>query len=201
MNSVSDVHYRDMDELRRNTGWFLALGIVMIILGALAVIVPFIATFALETLFGILFIVGGAIQIVHSFRWNKSRRFALDLLIGILYGVFGVLLLAYPVGGVVTLTLILAAFFVVEGVFKIIQSFRMRPGASWGWMLVSGIISLFLGFFIWGSMPFSVFWALGVVVGVDLIFTGLTTIMISQAMRSAERTGATFCIGGECYTA
>jgi uncharacterized membrane protein HdeD (DUF308 family) len=201
MNSVSDVHYHDMDQLRKNTGWFLALGIIMIILGALAIIVPFIATFALETLFGILFVVGGVLQIVHSFRWSKSRRFALDLLIGILYGAFGILLLAYPLGGVVTLTLILAAFFVIEGIFKIVQSFRMRPGSSWGWMLVSGIISLFLGFFIWGSMPFSAFWALGVVVGVDLIFTGWATIMISQAMRSPGRTGSTFCIGGECYTA
>jgi uncharacterized membrane protein HdeD (DUF308 family) len=200
MDSASNVDHRTLNELERNTGWFLALGIGLVILGTFAIFVPLVATFAIENLVGLLFVIGGIMHIVHAFRWRMSQRFFMDLAISVLYLVFGILLLAYPLTGVLTLTLFLAVFFLVEGVFKLFLAFRMRPASRWGWMVFSGVISLILGFFILAGLPLTAFWAVGLIVGIDLIFGGWSVIMLSMAVRSAVRNGERFCIGGECYS-
>jgi uncharacterized membrane protein HdeD (DUF308 family) len=200
MDTVSDIEHKGLDELKRNTGWFLALGIGLIILGTIAIFVPLVATFTIENVIGLLFIIGGIMHIVHAFRWRTSGSFLLDFIPGALYLVFGILLLAYPLTGVLTLTLFLAVFFLVEGVFKLIQAYRMRTVSRWGWMVFSGVVSLILGFIILLGLPLTAFWAIGLIVGIDLIFGGWTIVMLSTAVRSAVRKGETFCIGGECYS-
>lgn len=187
------------EELTKNVGWYIALGIGMIILGLFAIFLPFVATFAIENLIGILFDIAGIMLIIHAFRWRRrSGRFITDLVLGVIYLIFGILLLSHPLSGVVTLTSFLIAFFLIEGIFKIIQSFRMRPTSNWGWTLFSGIVSVVLAFIIWGRMPFAALWAIGIIVGIDLLFSGWAVLTISLSLRSAEKKGEKFCIGGEC---
>ena len=131
---------------------------------------------------------------------ENIRKFLMDFVLSLLYLLSGLLLLAYPLTGVFTLTLFLAAFFLAEGVFKLIHAFRMRPAARWGWIVFSGVISLILGFLVLAGLPLTAFWAIGLVVGIDLIFGGWSIIMLSMAVRSAARRGERFCIGGECYS-
>ncbi|MFZ2447269.1 MAG: HdeD family acid-resistance protein [Syntrophobacteraceae bacterium] len=200
MNIESNIRYRDIHELRHNLGWFIGMGIGLMVLGLFAVALPLVATFAVEVVVGILFIIGGIMLISHAFRWRGANRFATELLIGLLYAAFGLLLLAYPLRGAITLTLVLTVFFLTGGMFKIIQAFRIRPAARWGWTLCSGILSLILGVLLGAGLPGTAFWAVGLMVGIDLLFTGWSMLMISWAIRSSIGRGEIFCIWGTCFS-
>ncbi len=199
MNDTKRIYTLDLATMRENRGWFMGLGIALIFLGILAIALPFATAFAVEILIGWLFAIGGVILGIHAFRSRRWGRFFFEFLTGLLYLGFGFLLLTYPMTGVMTLTMLLAVFFMVEGVFKAIQALRMRPAQSWGWAFFSGLVSLFLGFLILSGLPLTAFWAIGVVVGVDLIFSGLSLVMISSAIRGALREGRTYCIGNMCF--
>lgn len=171
--------------LRRNWGWLLALGIAWIILGSLAIIVPFAATLALELVLGAIFAVGGVAQIVQAFRCRGWRGFALHLLGGLLALVAGGLLLFFPLQGVLTLTLFLGAFFLIDGGVKIASALRHRPFANWGWLLFSGILGVAVGMLIWLGWPSSAIWALGLLAGIELIFSGWSMVMLALSARGS----------------
>ena len=196
----SNIPYRDINELHKNIGWYIALAVGMMILGVFAIVAPFAATFALEQLAGVAFAVGGIILVIHAFRWRISERFFFSLILGILYFAFGIFLLAYPLTGMLSLTIALGAFFFVAGVLKIINAFRIRPSSTWGWVLFSGLISLFLSFLIMAGMPLTALWAVGLIVGIDLLFSGLAMLMMMLAVRKAFGSRQAFCLGGECYS-
>jgi uncharacterized membrane protein HdeD (DUF308 family) len=199
MNNEANVPIQNIDELRNHLGWFIGLGLGLLILGTLAVIVPLVATFAVELLIGILFVIGGIMMIAHGIAWRKSDAFITDIIMGIIYGGVGLLLLAYPLQGVLTLGLLLTAFFFASGIVKIVHAFRMRPASNWGWVLFSGILSLLLGIMMFAVLPLTSLWAPGLIVGIDLIFTGWSVLMISWAVRNHITRGEQFCIWGECY--
>ncbi len=199
-NTTKD-KFRYASEVNDNLGWFIGLGIGLMILGCLAILVPFASTFAIETLIGILFGVGGIMHIIHAFRWKTSGRFVSDLFLGIIYLILGLWLLAYPLTGVFTLTFLLSILFFIEGIFKIIQSARTRNSSGWGWMLFSGIVSIILALIIGAGLPLTAFWTIGLLVGIDLIFNGWSVVMIALAARASFRHGQRFCIGGECFQA
>jgi len=199
MNGEPNEVLRDASELKDHLTWFIGLGFALVILGIIAVMVPLIATFAVEWLIGILFIIGGIMMIVHAFKWRKKQSFVTDTIIGVIYVAAGVLFVVYPVHGVYTLTLLLTAFFFVSGLFKIIHAFRMRQASKWGWVLLSGILTLLLGILLLAGRPLTAFWAPGLIVGIDLIFTGCSLLMVSRAVRSHIARGEVFCIWGECY--
>jgi len=199
MNTESNVAVHDAGELKNHLGWFIGLGCGLVILGTLAFIVPFAATLAVETLLGILFLIGGIMMIVHAFGLRKKHTFITDLLIGLAYGALGLWLLAFPLRGVFTLTLLLTAFFFASGIFKIIHAFRMRRASNWGWVLFSGILSLGLGILLFAGLPLTAVWAPGLIVAIDLIFTGWSLLMVSWAVRNHMTKGEEFCIWGDCY--
>jgi uncharacterized membrane protein HdeD (DUF308 family) len=199
MNTESNEVMHDTSELKDHLAWFIGLGIGLVVLGIFAVTVPLIATFAVESLIGILFIIGGIMMIVHAFKWRKKHSFITDTIIGVIYVAAGLLFLAYPVHGVFTLTLLLTAFFFASGIFKIIHALRMRQESRWGWVLFSGILSLVLGILLLAGLPLTAFWAPGLIVGIDLIFTGSSLLMVSLAVRKHIFRGEVFCIWGECY--
>lgn len=199
MNGESGRYYFDMDKLRENLGWFTGLGIALIVLGVIAVLAPFWATLAIQTLVGVLLVSGGIIHAVHTFRGRRWSWSLSEFLLAVLYIVAGLILLAYPLGGMITLTAFLAAFFVVEGIFKVIQAMRLRPVSNWGWLLFSGFLSLFLGIVIWAGLPMTALWAIGLIVGIDLVFGGVSMIMISSSMRDALRERRPFCLGNVCF--
>lgn len=170
--------YLGLRQVHEHWGSFLALGIVLVILGTLAIIGANIATLTTILFFGALLTVGGIVQIIYAFWGRKGDGFAQNLLAGIFYTVVGILMLTHPAVTAVAITLLLAAFFTVNGIFKILVSLS-APVAQWGWLLFSGIISLALGILIWAEWPLSGLWIIGLFIGIDLLFVGWFWIMLS----------------------
>ncbi|MEW6143626.1 MAG: DUF308 domain-containing protein [Thermodesulfobacteriota bacterium] len=172
--------------IRRSWGWLLALGIAYIIMGLVIAGSPMAATLAVEVLIGFVLIIGGVISIIGAFFTGDWKRLLLVLLSGVLYLVVGVLLLKNPMAGVLTLTLLLAAFLLVEGFFKIIHAFQMKPAPNWIWLLVSGVASVVLGVMIWGEFPESSAFIIGLLVGIYFLINGITMVMFSLALKGGK---------------
>lgn len=167
--------------LARHSGWFKTLAVTWIVLGFLAILVPFTAALAIDLLLGWLFIFGGAIQLAHVFRVRGWRGVALGLLSGILYLGSGMALALFPYQGVVVLTLFLAALFLADGVLTLVLAFRIRPHQAWGAMLVSGILGVVVGGLIWWEFPSSAAWAVGTLAGIHMIFAGFATWRLTSS--------------------
>ena len=172
------------ESIRENWGWLLAMGIAYIIMGLVITGSPMAATLAVDILLGFVLIIGGIISIIGAFFSGNWKRLLLILLSGILYLVVGVLLLKNPMQGVLTLTILLAAFLLVEGFFKIIHAFQMKPAPNWVWLLVSGVASVILGVMVWGGFPQSSTFIIGLLVGIYFLINGITMVMFSFAIKS-----------------
>ena len=157
------------------------LGILLIVLGVAAIAFPFVTTIAAKIFLGWLFLIGGIIQIVHAFSTRAWSEFFLDLLIGVLYVVAGGWLAFFPLTGIVTLTLLLALMFIIEGVLEAVIAFRMRPHAGWVWMLLSGIVAIAVGVLLIAKLPSSAAWAIGLLVGINLIMSGFAYLFLPTA--------------------
>ena len=144
-------------ELRRRWGWYLALGIVLIVLGMIAIGSTFLMTIASVLFFGWLLIIGGVMEAIHAFWHKRWAGFFLDLLTGILYVVVGWMMVTNPKESALLLTLIIAMFLLFEGVFRIVAALTARY-PHWGWVLFNGVISLVLGVMIWRRWPYSGLW-------------------------------------------
>ena len=175
-----------LEELRANWRWLVGLGIVWMVLGALAIIVPFGATLAFELLLGAIFAIGGVIQIAQAFRLRNWKGYGMNMLGGSLALVLGVLLLFYPFQGVLTLTLFLGAFFIVSGILQVISALQHRELRNWGWILASGILGMVIGALILAGWPSTAVWAIGVLVGIELIVTGWSLLMIGLSARDVS---------------
>ncbi|HEY7323069.1 MAG TPA: HdeD family acid-resistance protein [Candidatus Binatia bacterium] len=171
-------------ELRRNWGWFLILGIVLIVLGTIALGSSLVMTIASVFFFGWLLIIGGVLEVVHAF-WREKRwgGFFLDLLTGILYVVAGWMMVTNPGQSALLLTLLIAMFLVFEGVFRIVAALSVRY-PHWGWVLFNGIISLILGIMIWRQWPYSGLWVIGLFVGIEMLLNGWSLVMLSLTARN-----------------
>jgi uncharacterized membrane protein HdeD (DUF308 family) len=170
--------------LREHSGLFLFEGIVLLVLGLLALVVPPLATLGVTILLGWLFLASGVIGLITTF-WARGLPGFLWSLVSGLLGIFaGVVLLAMPVSGAISLTFVLIAFFIIEGVASIMYAFDHRKQLSgrWGWMLFSGIVDLILAAIIFAGLPGTAAWALGVLVGINMIFGG--TAMIAMALHA-----------------
>lgn len=165
---------------------FLVQGVIMIALGVLAVIWPQISTVAADIYIGWVFLLSGIVGLVTMFWAPSIPAFLWSLLTAALSLIVGVLLLWHPVEGVVSLTMALIAFFIVEGIFQIAAAIRYRDSIpdSWGWMVMSGIADLILAGLIISGWPGTASWALGLIVGVNLITSGLAITMAALAGRS-----------------
>jgi uncharacterized membrane protein HdeD (DUF308 family) len=167
--------------------WLLGLGVLWAILGLLALVLPFAAALAVELVVGVVLAVGGIGQLVQAFRSRSWPGFALQALSGALAVLVGGLLVLFPVQGILFLTLILSAFFIASGILKIITALQNRALAQWGWLLVSGILSLIVGALIFLGWPASAVWAIGLLVGIELTFTGIAMIMLALSFRNGPR--------------
>ena len=160
----------------------MALGIIMIILGTLALGSALAVTLVSMIFFGWLLIFAGVFEVVQSFWQKRWGGFFLHVAVGVLYAIVGLMLTANPEASAVALTLLMAIFFMVAGVFRIVAAIAMRF-PRWGWMLISGIAALVLGILIWRQWPASGFWVIGLFIGIELIFAGWTWVMLSLAAR------------------
>ena len=168
--------------------WTLATGIIMLVLGIIAIVGPwFLASLAVELMFAWLLILSGVVQAVYALKSSSAGGILLKLLLSILSLIAGIVLLIYPVAGIVTLTLILGIFIFLDGVVRVIQAFQLRPMPKWGWVLFNGISSIILGILIWSQWPFDAFWILGLFMGISLIFNGIEVITFSTSAREHLR--------------
>jgi uncharacterized membrane protein HdeD (DUF308 family) len=175
-----------IEEIRSSWGWFLALGILFMLFGAVCVIGDVGATFATVLVFGWILLFSGIFGLVHAFRTHSWQGFLLSLLSALFRGFAGYLLIRYPLAGAATLTLVLASLFIVGGLFRAIGA-GMLKFPSWGWAVFSGIVSLGLGIMLLAQMPNSSVWFIGFAIGVDLICDGAS--MISSAAALHKLTG------------
>jgi uncharacterized membrane protein HdeD (DUF308 family) len=184
----------DLDRLQStvtnslNSHWrlFLIEGIVLFILGLLAIIVPPIATIAVEVLIGWLLLMSGIVGLIATLRMRGAPGFAWSLISAILGIVAGIVLLVWPLSGALTLTMILTVFLVLEGVISILYALEHRRGLSgrWGIMLFSGVIDLFLAGIIFAGLPGTAAWAIGLLVGVNLVFGGYAIVAMALHARN-----------------
>jgi uncharacterized membrane protein HdeD (DUF308 family) len=192
--SPADIEGRLMASRRlvaEKWGWFLALGIALILVGLAAIVFPFVATVAAKTVLGWLFLIGGIFMIIHAFQAPGWQGFLWSLLVGILYLVAGGYLAFFPLTGLLTLAFLLIILFAAEGIFEIILAFKVRPHEGWGFMLLSGIAALAVAVLIALDLPGSATWALGLLVGINLLFSGWSYVFLALAGRRAQESGAT----------
>lgn len=178
--SPSLVH--EIENLRSHWGWFLALGIAMVVLGTVAIGDAVVATEAATVLFGFLLLAGGISQIVSAFWAGKWSGTLIHLLIGVLYAVVGLMIIDCPVSSALQLTLIIAFFLIFGGLFRAIFALSERF-TGWGWVLLNGAVSMLLGFLIYKQWPYSGVWVIGLFVGIELIFNGWAWIMLAFGLK------------------
>jgi uncharacterized membrane protein HdeD (DUF308 family) len=170
---------------KRSITWSIVLSVLMILAGILAIVVPPAAGLAVTVVVGWLLIFSGVAHLVFAWHRRAVGSMIWQLLLGIVYILIGAYLLLNPVIGLVSLTFALAVYLFVAGVLEFILAVRLRPLPGSGWLFVDGVISFILAFMIWKTWPSSSFWAIGVLVGVAMFFSGMTRLMISVATRSA----------------
>ncbi|HEV7965983.1 MAG TPA: HdeD family acid-resistance protein [Candidatus Acidoferrales bacterium] len=175
-----------MEEIRNSWGWFLALGILLMILGAVCIVGDVTATFGTVLVFGWLLLISGIVALVHAFRTMTWSGFFLSLLSALFRGFTGYLLIRYPLAGAASLTLLLASFFVVGGVFRAIGAGMMKF-PRWGWSVFSGLVSLVLGIMLLTQLPVSSLWFIGFAIGVDLIVDGASLIGFATAINTLPK--------------
>jgi uncharacterized membrane protein HdeD (DUF308 family) len=168
---------------------FLVEGVVLLVLGATAVALPPIATLAVTILFGWLFLVSGVVGLVTSFWMRHAPGFWWSLLSAVLGIVVGGMLLGSPLTGAFSLTLVLIAFFLIEGAVSIMFALEHKRELSgqWGWMLMSGIVDLALAIMIFTGLPSTAAWAVGLLVGINMIFGGIA--LIAMALHARKMAG------------
>lgn len=159
---------------------FFIEGILLIILGFLAIILPVWFTFGTELFIGALLLVSGIVQTYKLLTASKQEKGYWWLLVNaVLNIIVGILFLVYPLGGVLTLTLLLAFYFVLEGIAKLFLGFEIKPNQGWGWVIVSGIASLVLAAIIFSGWPGTALWVIGLLLGINLLFLGASLIALS----------------------
>lgn len=167
-----------VEELKKKWGWFLALGILMIVGGSIALGAATLMTEFSMLLLGWLMIFGGVLEAVHSFACKKWSGFFIDLLTGLLYLVVGFMIIANPGAAAEALTLLIAVFLIFGGIFRIGLAISVRY-QNWVWLLLHGVINLILGILIWKQWPYSGLWVIGLFVGIDMLFNGWALVMLA----------------------
>jgi uncharacterized membrane protein HdeD (DUF308 family) len=175
--------HQEFQHLRSHWFWFLALGILLVLCGTVAIAVPPIATAAAIDVLAILFLIAGVATIVSSFWAGKWSGLLVQILVGILYVAAGFVITEKPFAAIALVTLFIAVWFIVTGAFRTLASLMIRF-PQWGWSLLNGVVTLLLGIYIYRHYPVSAIWVLGLLVGVEMLFSGWTWIMLAMAIRS-----------------
>jgi len=174
-------------EARTFSGWLIVAAILFIVLGAFAIIEPAVAGLGVALLVGWLLIFGGISHFVSAFEGGGAKRVIFQVLAGVVFVIGGYYFITHPLLALGTLTLLLAAVILAAGVCEIVTYFRLRSEQASGWMLFNGIVALILGALIWLHWPSSSVWAIGTLVGVNLLLTGITRLMVGLTGRRLIR--------------
>ena len=191
--SMSEFQSRLSQAMREHWKLFLIEGIILVILGVLAIVLPPIATLAVTIIVGWLFLFSGVAGLITTFGARHAPGFWWSLLSAVLGIAAGIVLLLWPLSGVITLTLLLIAFFIIEGILSIMYAIEHKNELTgqWGWMLASGIIDLVLAAMIWAGLPSTAAWAIGLLVGINMLFGGSAMIAMAMHARRSDSQVAT----------
>ena len=165
----------------------MGVGVVLTIVGLLAILTPFFTGITLSFLFGVYLVIGAIAHFVHAFSGRGWTGFVFQLLLAIIFAIGGVAFLLNPLVGLTALTILLVIFFLVEGAVEVAMGFRLRPERGWLWIAISGIASILVAFFVWLSYPSSATWAVGLLFGIGLFTSGLSIVAAAMGGREAVK--------------
>ncbi|MBW2509648.1 MAG: DUF308 domain-containing protein [Deltaproteobacteria bacterium] len=190
-NAIEQVDQEMLATIKRHAGVGTVVGVLVAIAGFLALLAPLAAGLSVAVAVGVLLLVSGLSRIFLAFKMGSFGHGLLMFVIGAMSVFAGGYMLARPAMALATITLVLAAYFIVDGIFEIIWAFRLRPIKGWGWTLFSGVVALALGVMIWRQFPVSGIWAVGTLAGIHLIFGGSSVASVCGAARRAAKGAAT----------
>jgi len=170
--------------VKKSIGWSIALSVLMIVAGILAIASPLAAGIAINILVAWLLVFSGCVHLVFAWHTRSAGGLLWELLLGIVYILIGVYLLMHPLAGLATLTIALAIYLFIEAILEFVLGFSLRPLPGSGWLLFDGIVTLILAVMIWRTWPSSTGWVIGLLVGISMLFSGLARLGISLAARS-----------------
>jgi uncharacterized membrane protein HdeD (DUF308 family) len=186
---MADMLKHELDHLRSHWFWIVLLGLLLVVAGTAAIVVPPATvgtTFAAVVFLGILLMVAGVATIVSSFWIGKWGGFLVQLLVGILYVACGFVVTENPAISALTMTLFVAVSFIVLGVFRSVGALVLRF-PQWGWALLNGVVTLLAGVVIYRQLPFDALWVIGLLLGLEMLFNGWTWIMLGLALRRVPK--------------
>ena len=168
--------------VRTGSGWTMVWGIVMLICGIAAIALPLISGIGVAIVVGWLLLLGGVSHLFLAFHTQGVGGVLWQILLALIYGAAGVFMLMNPLAGLVTLTFVLAVFLLMEAVFETALYFQVRGRVNAGWILFDAIVTLILAILVWSQWPSSSIWFIGTLVGISLIFSGISRITLASAM-------------------
>lgn len=178
----------ELEKAAKSGGRFVTLmGVISIILGMLAMMAPGLTGISILILLGLIVLIGGIVRIIWAFRASSLGRGLLMFAIGGLTILCGIILLANPIFASGVLSILLAIYFVLDGISEISAGMSLQPNTGWGWLIFGGIVSIILGVLIWSQYPLSGVWAIGILLGIKLFFVGIIMITTGSALRSAAK--------------
>lgn len=175
--------FRDVQEIRNNWGWFLALGVLLVVLGAAVISSSYYATVFSMILLGAFLIAGGVIQFIQAFMARKWSGLLLSVALGVLYLIIGFFCLRQPAAAAISITLLIAAFCFIAGLFRMLAALLIRFD-QWGWVFFNGLITFILGAMIYSGWPLSGLWVIGLFIGIDMILSGWSWIVLALTARN-----------------
>jgi uncharacterized membrane protein HdeD (DUF308 family) len=172
----------------KSIGWSIFLSVLLILAGLFAIFIPVISGLGVTIFIGWLLIISGVTHLIFAWKVHVTTRKLWEILVGLVYLATGVYLILHPVAGLLSLTLVLAFYLLFEAILEFILAFHLRPAPGWGWTLFDGIVTLVLAIMIWKTWPSSTAWAIGTLVGISMLFSGFSRLMLSlTARRLAQR--------------
>jgi len=179
-----------LDGIKKNARLAVIVGILMLICGILAIGSPMVAGMSVTVVVGVMLMIGGISECFLAFQAGAFGKGLLIFIMGALTAVAGFFLFNQPLAGLASITLFLAAYFVVTGISELIGAFQIRPAEGWGVMLFSGILTVLLGVMLWKQFPVSGAWAVGVLFGIKLVVSGWTLIFLGRGVKGAAKEAA-----------
>jgi uncharacterized membrane protein HdeD (DUF308 family) len=173
-----------LDEVKKNSGLTIVVGIIVLLMGMFAMGSPLVAGVYLVIAVGFMLIIGGVSQLVFAL---KARTGLFNIILGALTVLAGVYMVSNPGVALATMTLVIAIYLVISGIFEVMMAFQIKPVKGWGWALFSGLISVLLGAMIWSQFPVSGAWTVGTLVGIKLFFSGWMVLMFGLTARAAVK--------------
>jgi len=184
-NGIQEADQEMLGTIKRHAGVGMAVGILVVVAGILALLSPLVAGLSIAIAVGVLIVASGVSRLFLAFKMGSFGHGLLVFLLGLLSIVIGGYMVSRPGMALATLTLVMAIYFAVDGIFQTIWAFRLRPIKGWGWALFSGIVSLALGIMIWRQFPVSGMWAVGTLAGIHMVFGGSSVASLCNSARRA----------------